>query len=397
MQNKMQERRLPMSTSQLQRIDRAMTSLVLDQPFFAVLAMKLNVTENDSVPTFSTNGRDLLVNPKFCATLKDNEIITVITHEVLHCALGHVWRMQEGGDTKRWNIACDNEVNWELEESNITAKQKSAVPPFPWPKCGKEMQNKFKGWAAEKVYRALGEDPEQQQGTGNGNGQGNGQEAGFGEIIPAPKDDKLLKEEWERAVVQAVKSTKGKGTIPNGIHELVERITSNKVDWRSLLRDHLYTIAKEDWNFSKSNQRYATTTEFMMPSLFNEKAGHIVFAIDTSGSIDYDMLKEFLNEAQIALDDLSPEKLTILQCDTQIHKVSEYEPGDQIDLKVYGRGGTDFRPVFEWCKKQDEQPRVLVYLTDLDGQFPREAPEYPVIWVSSTKAGVPFGDAVITK
>jgi predicted metal-dependent peptidase len=123
----------------------------------------------------------------------------------------------------------------------------------------------------------------------------------------------------------------------------------------------------------------------------------VVFAIDTSGSIDNDMLQEFLAEAQLALEDLNPEKLTVLQCDTQINAVNVYEPGDKIDLKVYGRGGTDFRPVFQWCKEQDEEPRVLVYLTDLDGSFPEEAPEFPVIWVSDRKADVPFGDVVVTK
>lgn len=390
--------------SQLQRIDKAMTALVLDQPFFAVLAMKLVVSESTKVPTFGTNGRDLFVNPKFCATLSDKEIVTVMAHEVLHCALGHAWRMPIGYDSVRWNIACDNEVNWELEENNNTAKSRSAVPPFPWPACGKEMQDRFKGQAAEKVYRQLEKEPKQSggQGQGQGQGKGNGQGDGdygtdFGQVLQADKNDKLLKEEWERAVVQAVKSTKGRGSIPSAIEEMVEKITSNKVDWRSLLRDCLYTIAKEDWNFQKSNQRYTATTEFIMPSLHNEKAGHIVFAIDTSGSIDQDMLKEFLAEAQMALDDLQPEKLTIIQCDAEIHKVEEYEPGDTISVKAYGRGGTDFRPVFKWCDKQEETPKVLVYLTDLDGDFPKSVPEFPVIWVTESRQEAPFGETVKTK
>ena len=136
--------------NQLDRIDKAMTSLVLDQPFFAVLAMKLKVSENTQIPTFATNGRDLFVNPEFCASLSEKEIVTVLAHEVLHCALGHSWRMPVGHDAKLWNVACDNEVNWELEENNVLAKSRSAVAPFPWPKCGKEMP-----WVYESARRSV--------------------------------------------------------------------------------------------------------------------------------------------------------------------------------------------------------------------------------------------------
>jgi len=70
-------------------------------------------------------------------------------------------------------------------------------------------------------------------------------------------------------------------------------------------------------------------------------------------------------------------------------------PGDTISLDAPGGGGTDFRPVFDHCAELFQQPRCLVYLTDLEGRFPDEAPAYPVLWVvygGQTEA--PFGEVV---
>ena len=392
---------------QMQRVEHAMTALVLDQPFFAVLAMKLNVQMSDAMPTFATDGRNLLINPDFCKTLKDKEIITVLAHEVLHCAMGHMWRITEGQDMRKWNVATDNEVNWELEAANMLAKSKGQATPFPWPACGHVMESQYQGWAAEKIYRHM---PEKKQGDGkdkgqqgqpggkgkqNGKSDDDGDQPSMGEVIRAAKDDKMLKEEWERAVVQAVKSTKDRGFIPASMEQLVKNVTSTKVDWRSLLRDMLYTIAKEDWSFTKANERYGG--EFIMPSLHNEKAGNIIFAVDTSGSIDEGLLAEFIAEAQIALDDLNPESLTVVQCDAKIQKVETFVPGDVITCKVLGRGGTDFRPVFDWVKTLEEQPKVLIYLTDMEGSFPTEEPEFPVLWVTQREQDAPFGEVVVTQ
>jgi predicted metal-dependent peptidase len=407
-------------TPTLSKIDKAMNTLVLDQPFFAVLAMRLEQVETKEVPTFATDGKRLLINPDFCASLSDGEVVTVLAHEVLHCALGHIWRAPAGADLQTWNLAIDNETNWELEKVN---RQNRGVPPFPWPSCGKVMEDRFEGWAAERVYKVLAEEKAQQkedqqgqQGQGGGKGQqqkaggqgqnkgkgqqgqgqpGQGQQQGFGDIIPVKKDDQAqLKQEWERAVIQAEKCGRERGDIPGAVKELIQEVTSTKVDWRNILRDFLSTTAKEDWNFARPNARFEDTG-FLMPSLYNERAGHLVFAIDTSGSTSSELLAEYIAEAQQALDELNPEKLTLVYCDAKIQHVQEYEPGDKIELETYGRGGTDFRPVFNHFNKADEAPKIVVYLTDLEGTFPKEAPEYPVLWVTENHGQeVPFGDLI---
>jgi predicted metal-dependent peptidase len=62
-----------------------------------------------------------------------------------------------------------------------------------------------------------------------------------------------------------------------------------------------------------------------------------------------------------------------------------------------GGGGTDFRPPFQYLEDRHIVPDTLVYLTDMMGPFPREAPHYPVVWCATTKTKGPFGETVHVK
>jgi predicted metal-dependent peptidase len=141
--------------------------------------------------------------------------------------------------------------------------------------------------------------------------------------------------------------------------------------------------------------RFYDESGFILPSLHSDRMGPIVFATDTSGSIDETIAAHFRTEKQNCLDDLRPSALVDIQCDTKIQKVEEYKPGDSISGDINGRGGTSFVPVFEHIESKGIVPKCLVYLTDLDGEFPDKEPDYPVLWVAyggGTKA--PFGEVV---
>jgi len=82
-----------------------------------------------------------------------------------------------------------------------------------------------------------------------------------------------------------------------------------------------------------------------------------------------------------------------------------FDPWDlsYVDLgpaKVVGRGGTDFRPVFESVAEEavvkGYLPDCLIYFTDGFGSFPKEAPSYPVLWIV-VEEGIeefPFGEVL---
>ena len=69
------------------RIARQRTELILTQPFFGALALRLVVAERDDLPTMATDGVHLFYNRAFVDGMNDGDLRGVIAHEVLHCGI----------------------------------------------------------------------------------------------------------------------------------------------------------------------------------------------------------------------------------------------------------------------------------------------------------------------
>ena len=70
----------------MQRMSDSRRALVLDQPFFGVLSLKLEMIEDNSEETLATDGKRLLFNSSYVESLLQSELVGIIAHEVLHCA-----------------------------------------------------------------------------------------------------------------------------------------------------------------------------------------------------------------------------------------------------------------------------------------------------------------------
>lgn len=116
----------------------------------------------------------------------------------------------------------------------------------------------------------------------------------------------------------------------------------------------------------------------------------LVIAIDTSGSVQGEIVQGFLQKTynlfQNKSDFFSRFNIHILQCDMKIQDaVVVHTPAEFTDyienIELKGFGGTDFRPVFDYCDEMLEQ-RVfrdfggLLYFTDGDGIYPKRKPAY---------------------
>jgi predicted metal-dependent peptidase len=97
-----------------------------------------------------------------------------------------------------------------------------------------------------------------------------------------------------------------------------------------------------------------------------------------------------------------PCRLTVIQADAAIQQVQEWSEFDGTELPatmpILGRGGTDFRPVFDWLAQQHDAATVVLYATDGMGSFPSRPPPWPVIWLLTPDAvrlsELPFGVGV---
>lgn len=120
-----------------------------------------------------------------------------------------------------------------------------------------------------------------------------------------------------------------------------------------------------------------------------------VTVIDTSGSVEEEKLRRFLEKTyQILKSGQKSEdrvNFHLIQCDALIQKdvkITSEKELEQVmeDLTLYGRGGTDFRPAFEYIeelRKNGELTNLngMLYFTDGMGVYPRKKPEYPVAFI----------------
>jgi predicted metal-dependent peptidase len=133
------------------RITRARSALIMMHPFFGALAMRLIPKERNDIKTMATDGTFLYWCRAFLDKIPEAELLFVIAHEVLHCALSHMTR-RNGRRWDLWQAATDYVVNLMLHQAG-----------FKVPAWVKYFDQKYAGLNVEEVYRSLENDEKQQQ------------------------------------------------------------------------------------------------------------------------------------------------------------------------------------------------------------------------------------------
>ena len=115
--------------SQLKKVEKARIHLLLDSPFYATLALELNLVEDNTIfpPTACTDGRTMWFHEKFIEKLSLEQVKTVVAHEILHIAYCHHLRIGTR-DHNRWNRACDYSINSILLEDSTAPIYISSSP-----------------------------------------------------------------------------------------------------------------------------------------------------------------------------------------------------------------------------------------------------------------------------
>ncbi len=413
------------------RVERATLRVLFRVPFFAPAVARLPITFQDGIGTACTDGHGIKMDPAFVDTLSDDQLVTLICHEACHPMLGHLWRAPESAKVDQaswdtWNKATDHAVNLMLKDFSklVMGRDKVADPfPFPDPPEAYCANPAFAGMAEETIFNILNSEKDSQnapgqkpgyqgsgkssgkQGGGNPKAPGAGKSGGqpgsmpqFGQMTQPTaaldqSSQKKLRNDWEGTLINAVKMAQGRGDLPGGFERYVEELVSNQVPWTEILRSWLREQCADDWCWTEPALEYESS-DFILPSLKSDKIGSVVFCVDTSGSINNELLAKFKAEMQSCLDDLHPSKVVEICCDTQIHSEREYRMGDQVALDAPGGGGTSFVPAIARCCDMDPKPRCVVYLTDGDGDYGAD-PEIPVIWVMyGGRKEAPYGYVV---
>lgn len=373
------------------KIARARVSMLLDEPFWGHIAMKLETVMDESckdsggTPTMGTDGKKLYWHPEFVREADDDKLRFVIAHEVGHVVLMHPIR-QQLREPVRWNFAADYADNeMIIQDNNFKIPDGALYDPA------------YAGKVTEWIYTHLDQDfdkdspgildyhPWQGQKQAE-DGDGN---------VPSEVDQPITEQEIAEMVAQAATAAKLKGKLPGHLRELVDGVLNPKVNWKVYLQDGIVSTAKNDFTMYPPNKKHLWRGIYL-PSITGTEITIAVY-FDSSGSVSSEELQMYFSEVRGICNQFDEYTIYLRTIDTRIQDSWEIHPMDPMPNFANGRGGTNFIPAFEDAKKLEEIS-AIIYFTDGYGTFPDKAPEVPVFWCcTSDFEPFPFGTVLRIK
>lgn len=363
-----------MSDPVVSEIVTARVNLLFNAPFFGNLATRLKLVDATKwCPTMATDGRCLYYNREFIKSLTRSQLIFMVGHEVLHCVYDHLGRRQNR-DASLWSMANDYITNYTL--------QKEKIGEMP---SGGLIDDKYTDeLTSEEVYKILESkstkvqmplDMHLELGDDNGDGSGQGGDGKtitinvVGEDGPpslSEADLEKIRNEVKAAVINAAQNSAGK--IPAGVKRMIDELTDPKMNWKQLLEMHIQSSIKDDYTFMKfSKKTWALGGKVLLPGQNLLNTIDVAIAIDCSGSISDQMLRDFLSEIKGIMEMFRDFKLRIWCFDTQVYSYEEFTPENLDEIYEYnisGGGGTEFMCNWDFMKEEDIEPVRFVMFTD---------------------------------
>lgn len=379
--------------------------------FVGIIATQLQLVDGSKwCPTMATDGRHLFYNREFVKTLNKEQLKFIIGHETGHCMFDHIARCGSR-DPQLWNMAIDYIVNYFLVKERIgqmppgglhsekytdamTSEEvyellKKNVKQIQMPldmhltqKAAGSKKKKDKGEGEDgdeekKKGKGKGkgegedgdEDGENGRGKGDqeGEGEGNGQteEGGVADITvigedgpPDLSDADLdnIRDEMLNAMISASHSVDA-GSIPGSILRMIKTLTEPVMDWREMLDLHIKSSFKDDWTYTRSSRRSGGSDGIIFPGQDDDFKPEVDVAIDVSGSISDEMLREFLSEVKGIMEQFDDFKINVWSFDTQVQCFQTYGPENADDIHNYpsvGGGGTMFECNWEFMRNAEK-------------------------------------------
>ena len=355
----------------------AREQLSVKYPFFRKLIWDFSFQESSDTYTAGTDGHIIYFAPEFLIRTFQTDpdaLESLLLHILYHCLFLHLV-METPSDRILWNQACDISV-----DRLITGGSDTISPSVIY-------QNLMTD-ASPKEHSAVDDHR-------------------FWRLADRPKLLEQIKKIWNSgsgAAGLGLYGNSGRGTAPGNLSEKLALHHKHRYDFRRFLRR--FAIQREELHTDTSGFDYIPYVYGLnhygnMPLIEHleyqemNRMEELVIAIDTSGSCTTETVRRFMEETYGILSDhenfFRKMNLYIIQCDSFIqdcaHITCEKDWKRYLgNLQIHGRGGTDFRPVFEHVEMLRFEGKLrrlkgLLYFTDGDGIYPQRPATYQTAFV----------------
>lgn len=428
----------PEMTEEEARLDRiARRIIVLSRSTIVVNMRYLDSAVFKLMPvpgalSLATDGRFLFYDPEFLLHEYQQEksvIARDLLHVVLHCIFQHAF-IHEAVKQEYWDLAvdiavenlindqdldcfrCEREISQKkvLQSLNIPFQTLTAERIYRWllesGKEAEEVETLRKFFKADEHDLWYFHDPSDTPGPVNNPQQQEKPEHDPTEDLPPQDndggDDKSQKEqEWEdiskRVQVDMETSSRKAGSESSSMLMELKELHRERYDYATFLRKFSVLgeeIMINDDEFDTVFYTYGLELYGDMPLIepleYKEvnRIRDFVIVIDTSASTSGDLIQKFMQKTYNILkaseNFFKQVNLYLIQADMEVQEVTYIDDLSKLEqyiahLDLKGKGGTDFRPAFEYVNTLLEQEKFrklkgLIYFTDGYGTFPQRKP-----------------------
>lgn len=377
-------------------------------PFFVLACSYLKTGADEKCICPCTDDRVIHYSP--AAVLSDFQekgrkyINRMYLHSLFHCLYLHPADREKREETL-WDLACDMVAEYTVDCLGV---------PFLLGEPGREKEEVYRMFWNEKESRTAAEiygmllDGKFEKGCTDAwsrlffmDGHSLWRDISGGELAG-------IREIWEKAAAytsrDAGSAGKRAGSEKGNMQEWYELQQKRRYDYRKFLRR--FAVQREEVQLDMESFDYISyclglsmygNMPLVEPLEYTEafKLEEIVIAIDTSSSCSRQTVQRFLEETYSMLSErenfFKKMNVHIIQCDCYIQEdvtlsCEEDWRAYMKQIRIQGRGGTDFRPVFTYVDKLIEKKKIrnlkgLLYFTDGDGIYPQKKPDYETAFI----------------
>ena len=185
------------------------------------------------------------------------------------------------------------------------------------------------------------------------------------------------------AINEKIEAIREWGSVPGSLVEAIISSTRPKLDYRKVLSGFRASVisSRRSLTRMKPNRR----TDFQnMGSIYRLRSS-ILVAVDTSGSVSSSCLSLFLGTVNKFFR-YGVESVDLIMFDSQVRGEPVPLKRARPSLRMSGRGGTDYQPVFDFMRDGKSYDGLIV-LTDGYAPPPVAHGRRPkVVWVLTSKA-----------
>lgn len=390
-------------------IETAKTRLYIAMRFLGLALGSLTLEENNKLQTCATDGFKFFYNSDYIELNKGKALNRAYLHSVLHCLYRHII-MKNSRDKFLWDISCD--IACEHIIDSVMHKCVQQHQSHERATVYALLRTEKSTFTAQSIYTILEKQNFDKETIASISAEFyiDSHSLWYDENTPKQKIESVM-QKWgkigERTDSEAQTFARESAESAEQLITTLNLANRTHRTYSELLKK--FSVRQE---ILKSDEDSINTSFYMYGfSLYGnlaliepqetkeeKKIRTFAIVIDTSMSCSEETVRKFLSETYDILvsNEFSPNaNVRIIQCDDKVRAdtvLSSIADIKQLSetFTVKGRGGTDFRPAFQYindliAKGELKGLRGVFLFTDGDGTFPKKRPKYDTAFVFPTE------------